>query len=59
MNDISDEGVSALCKTFYVENTLKVLFLVLNPINRREIILSYPNGNNKKPHFGGNFTFLV
>ena len=41
MNDISDEGVSALCKTFYVENTLKVLFLVLNPINRREIVTQF------------------
>ena len=41
MNDMSDEGASALCKTFYVESTLKVLFLVLNPINSREIVTEF------------------
>ena len=41
MNDISDEGVSVLCKTFYVANTLKVLYLVLNPINSRDIVTEF------------------
>ena len=38
MNDISDEGVSALCKTFFIENTLKILFLVFNLINTEEAV---------------------
>jgi len=32
MNDISDEGALALCDTFYIKNTLKVLFILFNPI---------------------------
>ena len=41
MNDISDDGVSTLCKTFYVANNLKVLFIVFNPISSKEIVTKF------------------
>ena len=47
MNDISDEGVSALCKMFFIETTLKVLFLVFNPINTEEAVKKFASKDAK------------
>ena len=47
MNDISDEGVSALYKIFYNGNTLKVLFLIFNPITSKKMVTKFASKDTK------------
>jgi len=50
MNDISDEGASALCSVFYIKNTLKIIFILFNPVSSKETFTKFASEDTNFNH---------